>query len=189
VHYTDGKDGMYQSEFTKALEFAAKYAGYHAAPEASPGAWIAFRENDTVLAANGVPPERRKLKFFNTDYTFLMERLPGDQSVGQGIINIGPDNQRFGAWARKLPAGKEIKLALNPTFAASLKGGAKIRITYLDDGPGGFSVEAGLKAHSVKMKATGRWQTAEFPIVGNSPKIALTAGKSPLLLHMVEVVR
>ncbi|MCF7847221.1 MAG: beta-galactosidase [Kiritimatiellales bacterium] len=189
VNYSDGKDGTYQEEFTQALEFAATYAGYHASPEDSPGAWIAFRENDTVLAANGVSAERRKLKFFNTDYTFLMERLPGDRSVGQGITNIGPDGQRFGAWARKLPAGKEIKLALNRNFAASLKGGAKIRVTFYDDGNGAFQLDAGTKESAVKMGGSKRWQTAEFPMVGKSPKITLSAGKSPLLLHMVEVVR
>jgi hypothetical protein len=189
VKYSDGKDGTYQEEFTQALKFAAKYAGYHAAPEVWPGAWIAFRENDTVLAANGIPEKRRKLKFFNTDYTFLMERLSGDQSRGQGITNIGPDGQRFGAWARKLPAGKEIKLKLNPKFATSLKSGAKIRITYFDDVQGAFQLKTGTKIQSIAMGGSNRWQTAELPMVGNKPQITVTAGKSPLQLHMVEVVR
>ena len=189
VTYTDGEDGTYQAEFTKALEFAARYAGYHASPETSPGAWIAFRENDTVLAANGIPEKRRELAFFNTDYTFLMRRLPRDESTGQGITNVGPDEQRFGAWARKLPAGRQIKLELDRDFVKSLGRGARIRVAFFDDAEGHFSLQTGRKALPITMNNSGRWQTAEFPFAENTPLIAVTARESPVLLHMVEVVR
>lgn len=189
VRYSDGKDGTYREEFTRALEFAAKYAGYHASPEDSPGAWIAFRENDTVLAANGMPEKQRRLSFFNTDYTFLMKRLPGDPSTGQGVTNIGPDGQRFGAWARRLPAGKSIQLELDRDFARGLKRGASIRVTWFDDTEGEFSLEAGHQRHPVPTGKTGRWQTAEFPMSENEPRLTVTAGQSPLLLHLVEVTR
>jgi len=189
VNYSDGEDGTYQREFIEALKFAARYAGYHASPEDSPGAWIAFRENHIVKAANGIPLLRRRLKFFNTDYTFLMDRLPGDLSVGEGITNIGPDSQRFGAWARILPAGETLRLMLNSRFAASLKTGAKIRVVFYDDKPGKFHIENGSRQHNVAMTGSGYWQTAEFPMDGRNPRITLVADQSPLFLHMVEVIR
>ena len=53
--------GAYQREFNEAFAFAARYVGYHACPEQSPGAWVAFRENSTVRAANGIAPPGRRL--------------------------------------------------------------------------------------------------------------------------------
>jgi hypothetical protein len=62
------------------LLFADKYAGFHALPEQAPGAWIAFRENDSVANAR-TPSQKLKLACFTNDYTYLMERLP-DNSTG-----------------------------------------------------------------------------------------------------------
>jgi hypothetical protein len=108
--------GAYQREFNAAFNFASKYAGFHACPKKSPGAWVAFRENSTVRAANGIPEDRRQLKVFTDDYTFLMRRLPGDASIGEtsstsapmisgsgrGPVSYRPTN-RFGCnWTQRL---------------------------------------------------------------------------------------
>ena len=185
----------YQREFDRAFRFAAKYAGYHASPTQSPGAWVAFRENSTVLAENGMPAQARKLSFFTGDYNFLMERLP-DQTRGEH--NVGPDNQRQGAWARVLPAGKAMRLRLDEQFADSLDGGT-LRVTYLDraaDTGSEFTVVAGATQQQVVLKGTDRWQEAIVSLsagplrpTGQPAHVVVTAGSQPLRLHMVEVER
>lgn len=73
----------------KTLAYAQPWAsawGHHGiktaprwcSPQVAPGAWVAFREGDTLKG----------------DYAFLMHRQP-DQS--RGVKNAGPDDERFGA--------------------------------------------------------------------------------------------
>lgn len=175
----------YRREFTQAFEFAARYAGYHASPETSPGAWCAFRGNDTIREANGRPDAARKLAFYTGDYTFLMERQP-DQSKPLGTT--GPADQRYGAWARELAPGSTMVLQLDPAFATSLAGKpATVRLVCLN-GTGNLQF-AGQTIPLQAMDGT-RWQTAEFPVAtwqGDTLRIA--AAQTPLILHLVEVVR
>ena len=196
VHYNE-PGGAYQREFIAAFQFAAKYVGYHACPEKSPGAWVAFRQNSTVRAANGMSKAARRLSIFNDDYNFLMRRLPGDSSYGENMVNVGPDEQRFGAWARILPAGDSIRLQVDKVFVDSLQEQpARVTLTYLDRGKAEYRLAAGGQSMNVACKGTGDWQTASLDIVGGQLKpdgegahIQLLAVKSPVYVHMVEVQR
>jgi hypothetical protein len=192
----DDPGGAYQAEFDAAFRFAAKYAGFHASPATSPGAWVAFRENDVVRAANGMPEERRKLSIFTGDYNFLMQRLPDDASEGLGVVNIGPDEQRYGAWARRLPAGARMRLTLDAEFAASLAAtGAVIRTVCLDDSHGSFEVKINDRVTRTDLTGTGRWREFPWPVPArdwSSSKpvpIVIQAGKAPIYLHLIEVQR
>ncbi len=199
----DDPGGVYQSEFDGAFRFAEKYVGFHASPRTSPGAWVALRENRIVRAANGAPEKRRELSIFTGDYNFLMERLPNDPSHGLDVVNIGPEQQRYGAWARILPANETMRFALNPDFAASLTGsGAVIRIVCLDDLQGSFDVVlAGRQVqptHSVRQVLTGtkRWREFTVPVDGQAlaadrtdSQIQIRTNASPIYLHMIEVQR
>jgi len=147
------------------------------------------------LATNVPSAQNRQLSFFTGDYNFLMERLP-DKT--EGVHNIGPENQRQGAWARVLsPAGK-LELKVDARFAASFKGG-KVRVTYLDqtgDADSPFQLVANRKQMTVTPKGTGRWQTAEL-VLPDGPLSAepggahlkIVAGSTPVCLHMLEVTR
>jgi hypothetical protein len=187
--HDDAKDGGgYREEFADAFKFANSYAGYHASPRQSPGAWCAFRGNDTVREANGRPEKARKLTFYTGDYNFLMERLPDDS---EALGTTGPDEQRFGGWARRLEPGTGMVLRLNEEFAASLADGkAVVQLTFLDEeGASGILRCAG-SSREVTGTGTGRWQTLSIPVPawqGNT--VSIQAGKSPLTLHMVEVQR
>jgi len=194
--YDEKKDRRgYQQEFEAAFRFAAKYVGCHASPEDSPGAWVAFRENPVALATNVAFPKNRQLSSFTGDYNFLMQRLP-DKT--KGAHNVGPENQRQGAWARILPAGGKMELKLDARFATSFKGG-KARVTYLDraeDAGSMFQVTANGKQMTVKPKGTGRWQTVELvlpdgslPAEAGGAHLKITAGAKPVCLHMAEIVR
>lgn len=184
--HDDAADGTdYRGEFTQAFEFAARYAGYHASPETSPGAWFAFRDNDTIREANGRPPAARRLTFYTGDYTFLMERQP-DQSKPLGTT--GPEDQRYGAWARELPAGATMTLRLDSTFAKSLAGKpATVRLVYLS-GTGTFQFSG--ETHPVPATDGERWQVRELPVATwQGDTVQVTATQTPLILHMVEVCR
>jgi hypothetical protein len=177
----------YQHEFAGAFAFADRYAGYHASPETSPGAWCAFRGNGVIREANGRPEKARKLTFYTGDYNFLMERLP-DHSEALGTT--GPDGQRFGAWARQLKGGDTLTVRLDPEFAKSLaRKPAVLRVTYLDDSGRG-TVECAGKEFPLTGNGTKRWQTASFAIdAWQGPDIAVQAHARPLILHMVELCR
>lgn len=184
----------YQREFAEAFEFGAKYAGFHASPEVSPGAWVAFRENAVALATNEADPQNRQLSFLTGDYDFLMERLPDPTT---GVHNVGPENQRQGAWARLLPAGEKMGLKLDARFAASLPR-AKARVTYLDEAgeAGSFQILVNGQGKTVVPEGTGRWQTAELELPQgflraepNGAHLEIAAGSRPICLHMVEVTR
>lgn len=185
----------YQREFEEAFRFAARYAGLHASPATAPGAWVAFRENAVALAPNAPSAEARQLARFTGDYNFLMERLP-DQTAG--VPNVGPENQRQGAWARVLPPAGRLELKLDARFAASLNGGT-VRVTYLDQaGPADrpFQLGASQRQITVTPKGTGRWQTAELvlppgplPAEPGGAHVRIVAGTAPVCLHMLEVTR
>jgi hypothetical protein len=165
-------------EYLAAFEFAARYAGFHASPAAAPGAWVAMREGSRVNKG---------------DYAFLMRRLPGETRPEE---KIGPDDQRFGAWARTVPGGAQAKFALDEAFARSMDGkNAKLRVVFLDRGVGSFTVRASGREFRGALGDTGRWKTAEFEI-GSARFAADEAGahvaigsEGGVTLHMIEVMR
>lgn len=167
---------QFKEEFDAAFRFAAKYAGYHASPQVSPGAWVAFREGDTLTG----------------DYTFLMQRQPDHT---REVKKMGPDEQRFGAWARLLPRDQNMQLVLDDTFAASLATQtAELRVTYLDRGAGSFDIQAAGRTYHAQCSASGRWKTLAWelsrPVFGkddSNAHVSLRALGSDLILHMVEV--
>lgn len=181
--YRGGKDSAaevtpFKDEFDAAFRFAARYAGYHASPQLSPGAWVAFRDGDTLKG----------------DYTFLMQRLP-DQT--REVKKAGPDDQRFGAWARLLPRDQTMQLVLDDTFAASLATQtAELRVTYLDRGTGSFDIQAAGQTFRAQCGDSGRWKTIAWELsrpafrkTGSGAHLRLRALGTDLVLHMVEVSR
>lgn len=172
-----------QPEFRAGFEFAAKYAGFHASPEQSPGAWVALREGN----------------FNKGDYTFLMQRLK-ESSQDTGVDKQGPDDQRFGQWARAIEGDQKMSFTLDKAFTQSLKGSpASVRVVYLDNGLSEFNIfcDAGETALSqtVKKQDSGRWKeevisipAADFQArIGGADIVLATTEKT--VFHMVEVSR
>jgi hypothetical protein len=142
-----------------------------------------------VRAANRMPAERRKLEFQKSDYNFLMERVEPDKTQGLDVVNVGPPEQRFGAWARILPPGGTMRFRLNEPFAASLTGvKAQVNVVYLDEKAGSFEVQAGAERRSRRLQGSGRWQTAQFPFPGGN-QLHIRGGGAPVRFHMLEIVR
>jgi hypothetical protein len=157
-------------EFRDAFEFAAGYAGYHASPAESPGAWVALREGEALQG----------------DYSFLMTRL----DPMAPLRKVGPDEQRFGAWARELRQGAKARFRLHPEFARSVEGRqATVQVTYLDRGQGVLEAEWGGSKFSTPLMGSNRWKTAS-KMVKIAPAGEITiSGDTNLVLHMVEVQR
>jgi hypothetical protein len=160
-------------EYRAAFDFAASYAGYHASPQSAPGAWVALREGHQIPG----------------DYSFLMNRLKGDDMPP--LEKAGPDDQRFGAWARLLKKGTKAVFALNPEFATSLTGKpATVSFTYLDRGRGQIELRNSGTCSYVPVNDTGRWLTAEFPVGKSAFDSGITlSADTDVAVHMLEVRR
>jgi hypothetical protein len=195
LQYSDRQSGFnYQREFNDTLIFADKYAGFHALPEQAPGAWIAFRENDSVANAR-TPSQKLKLACFTNDYTFLMERLPDNST---GATKVGPDEIRYGAYARTLPGRSALRLKVDERFARSLaKGAGRLNVIYFDDAPSeGFKLSASGQTWSVPLRGTKTWQTASFDVASpvilpqtDGAQVVIQNSQKPVSLHMVQIER
>jgi hypothetical protein len=182
----------YRGEFAKSFKFGALYAGYQASPEVSPGAWVAFRHNDKNRMTNN------ELKQFTGDYTFLMKQVGDDETIWKDVINVGNENQRFGAWSKVLPEGKKIKLELSNLFATSIKGkSSTIKVIYLDSTKGGsFEIAYSNQKIKTNLEGTRKWKTLEIPIYksdfskdASAAQITLTSLSGNTVFHMVNVER
>jgi hypothetical protein len=179
-------------EFRAAYEWGADYVGRHNRPAESPGAWVAMRENAVVKAANPrVSEASRQLKRFTGDYTWLAERVGDDRSVGVGPV--GPAEQRYGAFARRYPAGAMARVRLDPEFLRSLRGEVIVRVIALGRGPG--EVRAGTSRVALELEPA-RWRTLEFrvdaaslPRGSGATQIEVHAGAAEIMLHLIEVRR
>ncbi|MCX7013811.1 MAG: beta-galactosidase [Candidatus Sumerlaeota bacterium] len=166
-----------EPEFKDAFEFGARYAGCHASPRQTPGVWIAFREGDN----------------WTGDYTMLMKRLP-DETIGKELV--GDKDQRFGGWARQLPAGKTIQVAMDPVFAQSVEGKKTIiKVTYFPESDGTLTVTTSDTKQSLPYAATHKWETKAIAIprssykdLGGGAQIQLGTDKD-MCFHMAEVAR
>ena len=195
IAYSDRQSGWnYQHEYNEALLFADKYAGHHADPEHAPGVWIAFRGND-LMANAGIRYEKITTPCFMGDYTYLMERLP-DKSIG--LMKVGPENIRYGAYARRLPPHSAMHLKADERFLKSLANGAcRLRVIYFDDAAGGsFSVTACGQTWQTPMRGERTWQTAEFTVtapaftsLADGAQIVIQNSVAPVCLHMLAIER
>ncbi len=171
-----------EPEFRAAFEFAARYAGYHASPESAPGAWVALREGDWLKG----------------DYTFLMSRAEGS-APGEPLTSVGPKDQRFGAWARAVGEGEEVRFVLDPRFAQSVEGKpCRLRVVYLDVGAGKITIRWDGQPGQSKSFArhnSGRWREAIVDIPrahfarGLAGADIALSGTGTSAFHMIEVQR
>jgi hypothetical protein len=114
------------------------------------------------------------------------------------VTNIGPEDVRYGAYARRLPAQAAMHLKTDARFLQSLgKAGCKLRVIYFDDAANGsFSVSAGGQTWKVPLHGSKTWETATFdssaatfPESSDGSQITIQNGNSPICLHMLAVER
>jgi len=168
-------------EYLSAFRFGNRYAGYQISSHKrfSPGAWVALREGDEYLLG---------------DYTFLMSRMPGDANTA--LSGVGPAQERFGAWARRLPSGGRMRFKLDEEFAAAV--GTRqmtLRVTFLNANNAQFAIQVGNNGvKSVAGGSTGNWKTVQFAVsaaglAGNQGADITLTSQTDVTLHMVELVR
>jgi len=132
--------------------------------------------------------------YLQGDYNFLMERLP-DDSTERPLV--GPEQQRFGVWARAIPARATMRLRPDREFVQSLTGGpGQLRIVYLDSGTDSLTLSLANLSWQIARKDTGHWREHIAPIKrfpriadGQSVEVSLRAGATEAILHMVELAR
>jgi hypothetical protein len=179
-------------EFMAAYTWGADYVGRHNRPAESPGAWVAFRENAVVKAANPRTAEAaRRLARFTGDYTWLAERVGADGSTGEGPV--GPATQRYGAFARRYAAGTVARIRLDPEFRRTLQGNVVVRVIAM--GAGAADIQAG-PARLKFQPQPDQWSIAEFslpardlPGADAAAAVEIRAEGGELLLHLIEVRR
>jgi hypothetical protein len=206
-----------RDEMQKGINFAYKYVGQHNNPATSPGAFVAFRKSTENLSIKNNPTFYGGTSFaiqkFTGDYTFLITHLP-DNSVGLKLI--GDNEQRYGAFARQIPAGGSIKMALHPLFAKAIYNkDIKLRVIYYDGGTENWSVLYGKNTFTVQNTGTKSWKVAEWNVKGAPrlnpmsvtaiiekgslatatelntlvPEITLKANNGTPVFHLVEIDR
>ena len=182
------KDPAMKEEFFQAFSFGARYAGYHASPAISPGAWIALRQVSKT-------DDRKNLgDVESNDCTFLMKRLP-DQS--RATTHIGPAKSRFYGYSRLLPKGEKMRLVFDELFAKSMQPNeGTINLTYFDKGSGAFVLNAGGKDFPLTLQNTDQWKTIALSADGvnwqtmrDGAHITIQSPSDDLILHMIEVQR
>ena len=182
-------------EYRPAFEFVNRYAGFHTSPAESPGAWCALRNGKERPRGN---------------YGWFLEQIdPDGTSVAvesdYGQKMIGPDEQRFGRFARRtdVASGKrEFFFRLDPKFRDSLREQpCRLRVWYLDDGQGAWQVRWGSGPsgeRTVQKSGSGRWKEYAVDLPGSAfhgmlerkGDLALgTTGDNDTTFHMVEITR
>jgi hypothetical protein len=197
----------YQSEFDQAFRFTRKYARNPTDAAGSPGAWIAFRQTTTDVSPSDyntlVTDYRRFITLLNPQDTVSLDARKNGvlapvvkNRTVSGEYTIGPYNQRFGAWARSIPAGNTAELQLDAGFLATVNSrvGAEINVTYLDNVAGAsFTATFGAQSVTTTLINTGLWQTVAIPVTSTlvqdsgGGNIAITSTGGAVTFHMVEV--
>jgi hypothetical protein len=169
------------AEYAAAFDFTNRYAGYQTGDNAtlSPGAWVALRDGSS--------------DYLGGDYTFLMHRMAGDPSTD--LSGVGPSWQRYGAWARRVPADGRMRFQVDDRFANTVSGQDMVlRVTYFDSRNPRFSVTAGGNKQTFRGSAKGIWMTIDMPLgpidfsAESGADITLSA-TTDVTIHMVELVR
>jgi hypothetical protein len=168
------------AEYNAAFALANKYAGHQVgrAAATAPGAWVAMRQGN---------------KWLTGDYTYLMKRMSGDSNTP--LTGVGPDWQRFGAWARRIGAGGQMRFQLDDRIAPAMSNAElKLRVTYLNANSPQFDVQLGRgPVNSYSGGTSGTWRTAEFTLssgdlASNSGADITLRSQSGVTVHMVELV-
>jgi hypothetical protein len=179
------------TRYINVLEFADKYAGYHALPAESPGAWIALRG---------------KGDSFPWDYTFLMESL--DSSSLTDLKRVGSDEDPYGAWAQNLAVGGRILLDIHDDFYSadqrSVGVKATLRVIYYDSGKGSWTLKYDASGDPAKIarvitnRNTKKWIILDIPVndgyfdnrsLDKADMVIENTDAGDLVVHMVELVR
>ncbi len=179
-----------------SFQFATKYAGYHASPVVSPGAWIALRPAfiDTNIATSFpsyVSP---------ANYTMHITQVDPD-NTSTGLTQIGPLSQKESYWARETNATNRMEFLLDSTFRNTVNGtDLTIRVVYFDQGTDNWSLlyeNAGGETTlgTITKTNTQLWQEATFTLNNadfiNSTKdlVLFSEADGNDIFHMVEVIR
>jgi len=106
------------------------------------------------------------------------------------VTNAGPEDSRFGMWARVLEPGDTMEISVDPKFSASLADlSSTLHLTYLDQGNGSILVSTGGKEMTAQCEDSGEWRQTSMELNGSVRQISIRAEGAPATLHMVEITR
>lgn len=190
------------AEFQATFNFTNMYAGYQDKPAVSPGGFIAFRGTDNQPKGNYC----NFITLHNADGSLggdtATVRLGTTGSADSEVSIVGPNDQRFGRFARRTDVAnskRNFYLRIDNTFVSSLGANATVKVTYLDSGTSSWQLQWAGGSSSVTKTNTGRWKNTSFTVpksglngsltASSDLVLAVTTGTVDTTFHMVEVLR
>ena len=179
-----------------------------ATAETSMDAWAALRDaEDTYWAGNETGPFADSGSWDTRPWVRNLERWlvqvdePGsvahrsDTDVHAEVFEADNGTAHEGLTTDAAGGDTGFVFALDPRFAAA-SGACVVKVTYLDAGTGGFTVDVGnWSSQPVERTGDGEWKTATIALppgaLGESPsfRISLAPGADDLTARFVRVVR
>ena len=199
-----------QREWKEVVDQVNRYAGWHANPSSSPGAWLALREGNrftssdvgggnythhmTQIVTGGGD---RGTELWAGNGLFAGSDYVGRPSSATGSTTTAGAGQRQSIWAFEFSSSENLKVALDGDFAGSIDGGnITVFVHYLDVGTASFDLEVfGVTVDTITLTDTDDWIVAEYPLSGvtvaadsdGAHIVCDPAGD--VIFHMIEVRR
>lgn len=164
----------------RAMDFVNLYAGWHTEPQNAPGAWLVMGKflSRVRESAQGAPRDEN-------DWGFFLKLSPDSKT--DPVYLTGPQDEVFGAWARKL-TGPAI-IDVDPKFAESLKGKTTwLHLVWLEEP--GVELQVGQSGEPLVSDGSSTWTDRWIELPGDSlSRIQLVPTKGQPVVHLVEIAR
>ena len=161
-------------ELPAVFEFVNRYAGYHSAPEKSPGAWRVFGE---FFGKTAKTPSEKNWGWYLTEES-LANTSPVNFQGGSADV--------VGVYARRFNG--PVKFILDPKFVDSLSGQVYISLVQLASSADPFSVEGASLIDSTPY--AGKWVKTRFSLPAEAIATGFTVNPNGTpVLHLLEVTR
>lgn len=198
-------------EYEMAYCFANKYAPYANAQhieskaQASPGAWIAFTRDDLSQNRTGYLSMYMTSSNLRTNSTQANIKIDNpatnegktypnnSDAIAASGGSLGNPEQRYGRFARTIPAGNSVNIQLTNQFKSVMHNLKTVNVTYLDAGRGKWTLRWGATgSREITKTDSNDWKT--FSILVPAEALKEAAGlnlyaNTATMFHMVEVTR
>ncbi|GAB3598218.1 hypothetical protein GCM10027408_13250 [Microbacterium tumbae] len=193
----------YMAEYPEHWDWVRLELGQTAAT--SPDAWAAFRDaEDTFWAEEEFPRDWETRPWVRNLERWLVQvdepgsiahRTDADTHVGE--VEEVNGTAREGLSTHVASGDTGFVLAVDEAFAASISGGAVLKVTFLDIGSGSFTIDTDAgSSPAVERTDSGEWRTATIALPDGAVtedatrlRISLAEGDDDLVVRFVRLVR
>lgn len=155
-------------EYDSSYEMANRYAGYNKIPAQSPGAWIAFNNDDAVEDNLSM---------------FLQQTNPENTN---DLTDVGA--YWLGAYAKSIDSSSYMELAINSAFYNAIRcRRCQVKITYQNNAGQSFRMQG---KGTVTGTGSGEMTTVTYDNYRfSNPTFRITAIQGQPVIHMIEILK